>query len=96
MYLLIAHYTESPDEVTPHIDAHSVWVKKYFDKGIFLLAGPKKSKLGGAILAKSIDKKELMHILSEDSYVKADVAEYQIVDFDCKLTSQPLESLLHM
>jgi hypothetical protein len=34
-----------------------------------------------------------MKILSEDSYVHADVAEYQIVDFDCKLARPGLESL---
>jgi hypothetical protein len=26
-----------------------------------------------------------MRVLAEDSYVQADVAEYQILDFDCKV-----------
>ncbi|OGT63251.1 MAG: hypothetical protein A3E85_06065 [Gammaproteobacteria bacterium RIFCSPHIGHO2_12_FULL_45_12] len=93
MYLLNVSYTALPENVLLHSESHSAWVKKYFDNGTFLFAGPKKSKLGGAILAKSIDKKLLMKILSEDSYVKNDVVEYHITDFDCKLLSPELQYL---
>lgn len=94
MYLLIVSYTKPADEVTPHVETHSAWVKKYFSQGIFLMAGPKKSKLGGAILVKSIEKDMLKKIIAEDSYVQADVADYQIIDFDCKATAPGLESLV--
>lgn len=94
MYLLNVSFTKPADEVAPHVASHSVWVKKYFDEGLFLMAGPKKSKLGGAILTKSIDKKLLMKILSEDSYIVEDVAEYQIIDLDCKLVAPGLEILM--
>ncbi|MBV9576548.1 MAG: hypothetical protein JO149_07980 [Gammaproteobacteria bacterium] len=93
MYLLIVSYVKPAEEVTPHIETHSVWVKKYLKEGIFLMAGQKKSKLGGAILVKSMDKNTLRKIIEEDSYVTADVAEYQIIDFDCKATAPGLELL---
>lgn len=93
MYLLVVSYVKPAEEVTPHIETHSVWVRKYFQEGIFLMAGQKKSKLGGAILVKSIDKALLRKILAEDSYVIADVAEYQIIDLDCKATAPGLELL---
>ncbi|MDO8953322.1 MAG: YciI family protein [Gammaproteobacteria bacterium] len=93
MYVLIVDYIKPTDSVTPHIGAHSEWVKKYVDQGIFLFAGPKKSKLGGVILAKSIDKKALMTMISEDPYVIEDVAEYRVVDFDARLTTGELELL---
>lgn len=35
-----------------------------------------------------------MKILAEDSYVKADVADYQIIDVDCKLSAPALEKLI--
>lgn len=93
MYLLIVSYTKHPEEVAPHAPSHSAWVKQYTDAGTFLFAGPKKSKLGGVILVQSIDKNTLMRIIAEDSFVKADVAEYQIIDFDCRIATQALESL---
>ena len=96
MYLLHVSYSKSPIEVEPHKGTHGEWVKKYINEGLFVLAGPKKSGLGGIILAKSINKKKLSEILAEDSYVKADVADYQIVEFDCKITADGLNSLIDM
>lgn len=93
MFLLVVNYTQSPAKVEPFIPAHGEWVKKHIDAGLFLFAGPKKSGLGGIIVTKSMEKSALMEILSEDSYVKADVVDYQIVDFDCRLAFQGLESL---
>lgn len=94
MYLLIVSYTKSAEEVAPHVSAHSAWVKRYINEGIFLFAGPKKDKSGGAILAKSIDEILLKQILAEDSYVKANVCNYQVIDFDCKAVATGLELLI--
>ena len=93
MYLLNVSYSELPQKVEPHASGHSAWVKRHLDEGTFLFAGPKKSGLGGVILVKSIPRKALQTLLSEDSYVQAEVADYQILDFDCKLTDPNLKSL---
>jgi uncharacterized protein YciI len=45
MFLLIVGYTQSPEQVTVHAPAHAEWIKQYIEEGIFLFAGPKKSKL---------------------------------------------------
>jgi len=93
MYLLNVSYSQSPETVQPHIQPHSAWVKKYADEGLILFAGPKKSGLGGVIAVKSIEKSRLLEILSEDPYVIQDVADVQILDFDCKLAIDELTGL---
>lgn len=93
MFALIVSYTELPGVVAEQADTHGVWVKKYIDNGTFLCAGPKTNKLGGFILAKCENKARLLEVIAEDSYVIADVAEYQIVEFDCKITTSGLELL---
>jgi uncharacterized protein YciI len=93
MYLLDISYSQSPANVEPHIASHGAWVKKYFDDGTFLFAGPKKSGLGGIILARSIPRADLEAILAADSYVQARVAEYHISEFDAKLTAASLDEL---
>ena len=93
MYALIVNFTKPVDVVTPQIAPHSAWVKKYFDEGLFLAAGPKTSKLGGVILTKPVDRKALMNIIAEDPYVTEDVADYQVIEFDCKATAPGLEFL---
>lgn len=94
MFFLNVDYIKPPAQVEQEIKAHGEWIKRYLDKGVFLFAGPKKSGLGGVIATKAIAKAELLKILAEDPYVIADVAEYQIIDFDCKLAHEKLQSLL--
>jgi uncharacterized protein YciI len=93
MYTLVITFIKSPEEVAPHAEGHFAWAQKYVDKGIFLFAGPKKSRLGGSILVKSIEKAELKKILAEDPYLILDLVEYQIIDFDCLFTIPELDFL---
>ena len=93
MLLLIVSYIRPPAQVEPHIPSHGAWVAHHLKEGNFLFAGPKKSGLGGVIGAKNLDKPALLRILAEDLYVKADVAEYQIVDVDFKATADGFEAL---
>jgi uncharacterized protein YciI len=93
MYLLNLSYIKSPAQVEPENKAHLEWVKKYLADGSFLFAGAKKSGLGGILAVKSMEKAALLRILAEDSYVIADVGEYQIADVDIKLAETAFESL---
>lgn len=93
MFILNVSYSKNPSEVEPHIKSHGVWVGRYLKEGVFLFAGPKKSGLGGVIAVQSMPKEKLLQILAEDSYVQADVADYQIIDFDCKAAQATLEAL---
>jgi uncharacterized protein YciI len=94
MYLLNVSYSQQPAAVQPHVPSHGAWVKQHIDDGNFLFAGPKNSGLGGVILTRTMPKAVLLALLAEDSYVQADVADYQIVEFDCKIAAHGLESLL--
>ena len=94
MYLLIANYTRPPAEVAPHAGAHGEWVSHCKSRGLLLFAGPKTSGLGGVSGLKRIPKAELLALLAEDSFVQHDVADYQIIDFDCKAALPDLETLI--
>ena len=93
MYLLNLSYSKSPAAVEPHQKAHTDWVKKYIADGTFLFAGAKRSGLGGILAVKSIEKQQLREILAQDSYVSADVGDYQIIDVDIKLAQAAFEVL---
>lgn len=93
MYLVHVSYSKSPEEVVPHRPGHAEWLKKYLDAGVILFAGPKKSRLGGVIITRSIEKKRLQQIIAEDPFFQAEVADYHIVDFDCTNRASELEWL---
>lgn len=94
MFILNVSFSKSPELVAEHVGTHGEWVKKYIDAGIFLCAGPKPSKLGGIIIAQKMEKSKLLSIIAEDSYVIADVVDYQISEFDCKLASDGFNILI--
>lgn len=93
MFLIISNYVVANEKVEPHRAQHVAWVQQYIDSGDFLIAGPRRGKIGGVILSQSMDKNKLMKILAEDSFVAEDLVELQIVDFDSPLTSEALKSL---
>ncbi|HUI60357.1 MAG TPA: YciI family protein [Steroidobacteraceae bacterium] len=93
MYVLNISYSQPLSKVEPHMVKHSEWVRQHLERGTFLAAGPKKSGLGGIILGKSMPKPELQALLAGDAFVTADVADYQISEFDCRLTAADLHSL---
>jgi uncharacterized protein YciI len=64
MYLLNVSYSEAPQKVEPHVLSHGVRVRRHLRDGNFLLAGPKKSSLGGVIIAKSMARSELQKLLA--------------------------------
>ncbi len=93
MYMLNGSYTKSPAEVEQHIKAHGEWVASGMQRGLILFAGRKKSGLGGILVMKSMEKADLLEFIAEDIYIQADVAEYQIVDFDCSLIQPTITGL---
>jgi uncharacterized protein YciI len=90
MFLLNISYKTHPSAVEPHAQSHGAWVKKHIASGDFLIAGPKKSGLGGIIVARALDRMKLQALLNEDSFVQADVADYEIIDFASKLAASAI------
>lgn len=93
MFVLIAHYSQVPELVAPHIPAHRDWVKQYVETGVIVAAGPKRNGLGGVCLMRSMPREELQKILEQDSYVQANVVEYQVIELDFTVASAAFEAL---
>lgn len=93
MYLIINSYIVPTTQVDPHRVQHVAWIQQYLDSGDFIMAGPRRGKVGGVIVSKKMDKAKLMKILSEDSFVSENLVEMQIVDFDAPLTTEAFKAL---
>lgn len=93
MFLIISNYVVPTTQVEPHREQHVAWVQQYIDSGDFIMAGPRRGKIGGVIVSRSMDKDKLMKILAEDSFVYENLVEMQIVDFDAPLTSEAFKAL---
>ncbi|MEM6162095.1 YciI family protein [Erwinia sp. P6884] len=76
MYIVFLNYTRPLDEVEAVLDAHLLWLDKYFDAGVFISAGRKEPRTGGMIMVKDIDRDRLNTILDEDPFQA--VADYEV------------------
>ncbi|MDP4170378.1 MAG: YciI family protein, partial [Bacillota bacterium] len=51
MFIVELTYVKSLDEIDRLREAHVAFLKKYYEKGIFLMSGPKNPRKGGIIIA---------------------------------------------
>jgi uncharacterized protein YciI len=81
MFVVILRYLVDLETILQNREDHVVFLKKYYDQGIFLVSGPQKPRNGGVILAQANSREELENILSQDPFKSRKLAEYQIYEF---------------
>jgi uncharacterized protein YciI len=81
MYLINLRYTGALAEIDDALDAHRVFLERYFAAGAFVLAGPKMPRDGGIILASSMDRERLDAILAEDPFAQQKLAHHEVPEF---------------
>ena len=81
MYLINLDYIKPLDAVEEHLDAHIAFLEKYYQTGNFICSGRKNPRVGGIILCKFSSEAELRDALTEDSFFKNKIANYDIIEF---------------
>ena len=80
MFIITLTYCKPLSEVDRHVDAHMEWIRQGYDRGIFLLSGPRVPRVGGFILAHGIGRAELDELLAQDPFHLAGVATYDVTE----------------
>ncbi|MFT6101702.1 MAG: hypothetical protein ACJATV_001138 [Granulosicoccus sp.] len=94
MFVVSITYTVDLTEVDPYIEAHLVYLEKYYAAGNFVVSGRKVPRTGGVILVQADSKAVLENILQEDPFAKANIAEYEITEFIPTKVTAGLESII--
>ena len=94
MIALHSVYLKSIDEVDKHLPAHRAFLKTLYEKGITICSGPQVPRTGGFILMKASGKTEALEIMKNDPYVIHGVAEYKVIEFDCRSWASGFEVFL--
>ena len=80
MFVLILHYKASLDEVMKHLDAHRVYLDRYYAEGKFFCSGPQNPRTGGCILCHNTQEAEIKKIIQEDPFLTEGVADYEVIE----------------
>ena len=94
MIALHSVYLKPLDEVDQHLPGHRSFLKTLYEKGITICSGPQIPRTGGFILMNAADKAAALEIMKNDPYVINGVAEYSVIEFECKSFAPGFEVFL--
>lgn len=80
MFILLLRYKTPLEEVMKHLEAHCVYLDKYYAQEKFVCSGPQNPRTGGCILCKSVNVNEINEIIKEDPFYSEGIADYEIIE----------------
>lgn len=63
------------------MNAHVIFLKKYYASGNFLVSGRQIPRDGGIILAVGKSRRQIEAIIEEDPFYEHDLADFRIIEF---------------
>lgn len=81
MFVVSLTYKVDLADVDQYIEAHVAYLEKYYQLGNFMVSGRKIPRTGGVILARAQSREALDHILAEDPFFIANLADYEVTQF---------------
>lgn len=94
LFIVIVKYIADLEKVIEHRTKHLEYLDKYYAEGIFLASGGQNPRFGGVIIAKSISRRRLYEILSEDPFHQHLCAEYQAIEFEPNKSTKGFQEFL--
>src|SRR5688572_19617353 len=85
MFIVNLTYIVPLEQLDLHMNEHVKFLRKYYNKNVFVASGRKVPRTGGIILALAKSKEEVEAIIKEDPFYVHELAEFSITEF---LTSQ--------
>lgn len=93
MLIAISTYLKPLSEVDVYVTEHRAYLQKLINEHKLLIGGRQNPPIGAVLIA-LITKEELQHLLKEDPFMKAGVAEYKILEFNPALCDSQMKALL--
>lgn len=93
MYVVSLHYKVGLDVMDKHRDAHLDWLKQGYADGMLLASGRQNPPTGGIILTRGMSRDKLDAWLLTDPFKAADLADYQVTEFNPNLWAPELQGV---
>lgn len=95
LFVCIVIYKEPLEIIEKYLQDHREYLKKWYDKNILLVSGPKNPKNGGIVIGRFNNMKEAVLFSKNDPYVIYNVAKYDIIEFEAVLYNDLLDSFFN-
>jgi uncharacterized protein YciI len=88
MFVILIRYISPLSKIDEVLEEHRAFLKKYYDKGKFIVSGPMDPRNGGIIIANTACRDEIQKIMEEDPFSREKVAEHVLIKFNPTLYSE--------
>jgi uncharacterized protein YciI len=92
----LIRYRRPLEEVLSHLDAHRAYLRGLNEQGILLVSGPFSPRNGGALILRLPEgnlEEQLDRIRDNDPFVKAGVAQYELLVWEPTFGREALDKL---
>jgi uncharacterized protein YciI len=93
MFIVLLTYKADLAELDKHLDAHRAWLHEGVASGRLMVAGRLVPRTGGAMFVRAADRAEAEAWLRTDPFAIADVADYQLLEYDPTVIAPGLEAI---
>lgn len=81
LFALTLTYIKPLTEIDRLLDGHRLYLKRYYEQGVFLVSGAQEPRVGGFILARAASKAQVERLIQDDPFLSEGAAQYTIVEF---------------
>jgi uncharacterized protein YciI len=94
MFIIDIAYTVSLEQIDEYMKTHVEYLDKHFASNKFLIAGRKKPRTGGIIVAIAESKEEIERIAKEDPFYTNNLADFKVIEFSTGKRVENIDALL--
>ena len=93
MFIINLTYKVPLDKVDQYLEAYVQYLDEQYELGNFLASGPKIPRDGGVILSNMEKKDEVLAAIAKDPFKINGIADYEVIEFIPRKTSEELSFL---
>lgn len=94
MFIVLLKFSANKANASECMEGHNAWLRKGFEKEVFLLAGSIQPKLGGAIIAHNTTLEQIQEIVREDPFVAENIVDAEIIEITPSKAAAQLSFLM--
>lgn len=81
MFVILVTYKKSLDMTDKYLTDHAHFLDQCYQNNYFIVSGRRNPRVGGVILSKLQDKKQLEDIIKQDPFYIHGIADYEFIEF---------------
>jgi uncharacterized protein YciI len=94
MFIVLLKFSNNKSQAPEFMQGHKDWIKRGFDKSLFLIVGSLKLNMGGCLIAHNTSLEKLQQYVNEDPFVVRNIVTAEVLEVSANQVDKRLNFLL--